>query len=151
MSQQRPKKNPKSAVRVQYGVLPYRWNKEEGLQILLVTSRETHRWIVPKGWPIKGLRPAKSAAREAYEEAGVRGSVKARSIAKFVYDKHLSDPDVVVSCEVSFLPCWLGGERKNGPKKANARCSGYRQQMQYIAPETWVSKMLLRSSRMGKF
>ena len=38
-----------------------------------MTSRETRRWIVPKGWPIKGLKPAKSAAREAYEEASLRG------------------------------------------------------------------------------
>ncbi|HEY3622474.1 MAG TPA: NUDIX domain-containing protein [Roseiarcus sp.] len=47
------------------------------LEILLVTTRQSKRWIIPKGWPIKGLRPAKSAAREAFEEAGVRGPVGA--------------------------------------------------------------------------
>ena len=51
--------------------------------ILLVTTRQTKRWIVPKGWPIKGLKPAKSAAREAFEEAGVRGRVGARAIGHF--------------------------------------------------------------------
>jgi ADP-ribose pyrophosphatase YjhB (NUDIX family) len=38
--------------------------------VLLVTSRETGRWIIPKGGPIKGFKPAKTAAREAYEDAG---------------------------------------------------------------------------------
>jgi 8-oxo-dGTP pyrophosphatase MutT (NUDIX family) len=60
---------------------------EIGREILLVTTRQTKRWIIPKGWPIKGLKPAKSAAREAYEEAGVRGSVKTKAIGIFSYEK----------------------------------------------------------------
>ena len=63
----------KRAVRVQYGALPYRFTHDAELEILLLTTRQSKRWIIPKGWPIKGLRPAKSAAREAFEEAGVRG------------------------------------------------------------------------------
>ena len=59
-------------VRLQYGALPYRASKVRGVEVLLVTSRETKRWIIPKGWPIPGLSPSKSAAREAYEEAGGR-------------------------------------------------------------------------------
>ena len=55
------------AVRVQYGALPYRVGPDGAVEILLVTSRETRRWIIPKGWPIKGLKPSKSAAREAAE------------------------------------------------------------------------------------
>jgi 8-oxo-dGTP pyrophosphatase MutT (NUDIX family) len=65
---------------VQYGALPYRFTKSGAPEILLVATRQTKRWIIPKGWPIKGLKPAKSAAREAYEEAGVRGSVKTKAI-----------------------------------------------------------------------
>ena len=42
--------------------------------MMLVTSRETKRWVVPKGWPIGGAKPHASAARKALEEAGVRGS-----------------------------------------------------------------------------
>ena len=45
-------------------------------------TRQTKRWIIPKGWPIKGLKPLKSAAREAYEEAGIRSVVCAKSIEK---------------------------------------------------------------------
>jgi 8-oxo-dGTP pyrophosphatase MutT (NUDIX family) len=52
-----------------------------------VTTRKTKRWVVPKGWPIKGLKPAKSAAREAFEEAGVRGKIGGKAVGRFTYDK----------------------------------------------------------------
>ena len=54
--------------------LPYRFTSAAALEIFLITSRRTKRWIIPKGWPIKGLKPAKTAARGAFEEAGVRES-----------------------------------------------------------------------------
>jgi 8-oxo-dGTP pyrophosphatase MutT (NUDIX family) len=75
-----PKKGLKRhrPTRIQFVALPYRLDGDVGIEVLLVTSRETGRWIIPKGWPIKGFKPAKSATREAYEEAGVRG--KAASI-----------------------------------------------------------------------
>ena len=66
---------------------PYRFNHQAALEILLVTTRQSRQWIIPKGWPIKGLRPAKSAAREAFEEAGVRGRVGAKSIGLFSLQK----------------------------------------------------------------
>jgi hypothetical protein len=54
-----------SARRVQYGVLPYRMSNGHRAEFMLVTSRETRRWIIPKGWPKKGKSPHRSAAREA--------------------------------------------------------------------------------------
>ena len=60
--------------RSQFGALCYRKAAGE-LQVLLITSRGTGRWIVPKGWPVRGQTPAGSALIEAYEEAGVRGVV----------------------------------------------------------------------------
>jgi 8-oxo-dGTP pyrophosphatase MutT (NUDIX family) len=57
--------------RVQYGVLPYRLRGGSRPQFMLVTSRETRRWVIPKGWPKKGKSPQYSAAREPFEEAGV--------------------------------------------------------------------------------
>jgi hypothetical protein len=62
-----------SALRIQYAALPYRFTPSAALEILLVTSRRSKRWIIPKGWPIKGLRPAKSAAR-----GSLRGSRRHR-------------------------------------------------------------------------
>ncbi len=50
------------------------WRRKAGaVQVLLITSRETGRWVLPKGWPIKGMIDARSAAQEAWEEAGVTG------------------------------------------------------------------------------
>ena len=57
------------------------------LEILIVTTRKSKRWIVPKGSPIKRLTPSKSAAREAFEEAGVRGKIGARPLGNFRYKK----------------------------------------------------------------
>jgi ADP-ribose pyrophosphatase YjhB (NUDIX family) len=58
--------------------MPYRFTKSGAPEILLVTTRQTNRWIIPKGWPIKGLKPAKSAAREAYEEAAYEALLRRR-------------------------------------------------------------------------
>jgi ADP-ribose pyrophosphatase YjhB (NUDIX family) len=60
--------------RVQYAALPFRISARARTEFLLITSRETRRWIIPKGWPQKGRAPHRSAAREAFEEAGVLGS-----------------------------------------------------------------------------
>jgi len=87
------------AIRVQYGVLPYRFTETNSLEVLLVTTRQTRRWIVPKGWPIKGLKPPKSAAREAYEEAAIRGTVGTKS-GVFSYEKRLEENSGTVPCEV---------------------------------------------------
>ena len=90
----------KSAIRLQYGALPFRESKAGGLEVLLLTSRQTKRWIIPKGWPIRGLGPSKSAAREAYEEAGVHGDTRSKSIGRYLYSKLLDDRAVTVPCEV---------------------------------------------------
>jgi 8-oxo-dGTP pyrophosphatase MutT (NUDIX family) len=74
------------------------------LEILLVTTRGTRRWIVPKGWPIKGLRPAKSAAREAFEEAGVTGRIGPKPIGVFAYDKLRDEAGGATMCEVKIYP-----------------------------------------------
>jgi len=91
---------PGPPICLQYGALPYRFTAAGSLEFLLVTSRQTRRWVIPKGWPIKGLKPAKSAAREAYEEAGVRGAVSAEPIGAFSYEKRLEASGAAVPCEV---------------------------------------------------
>src|SRR5208282_4134448 len=74
------------------------------LEVLLVTTRRSRRWIIPKGWPIKGLKPSKSAAREAFEGAGVRGKIGTKSVGVFTYDKLLDEHGIQVSCEVKVYP-----------------------------------------------
>jgi 8-oxo-dGTP pyrophosphatase MutT (NUDIX family) len=59
----------------QYGALPFWITEKQEIRVLLVTTRGRRNWIIPKGWPIRNLTPAATAAQEAYEEAGVLGSV----------------------------------------------------------------------------
>ena len=79
----------------QYGTIPVRPRGDGGLEILLVTSRETRRWVVPRGNPMPGLAPHRAAAREAYEEAGVRGPVGEEEIGSYRYDKRRKDGSLV--------------------------------------------------------
>jgi 8-oxo-dGTP pyrophosphatase MutT (NUDIX family) len=83
-----PKKKA-PAKRVQYAALPYRRDGGSLMEVLLITSRDTGRWIIPKGWPLKGKAPHKAAAREAREEAGLVGKIHRRPIGSFSYEKRL--------------------------------------------------------------
>jgi 8-oxo-dGTP pyrophosphatase MutT (NUDIX family) len=72
----------------QYGVIPVRFVPRKGFEILLVTSRGTGRWVIPKGWPMRNRTPAGTARREAYEEAGVKGQLwSRRAIGSYRYTK----------------------------------------------------------------
>ena len=110
------KRKVKPALRIQYAALPYRFTPAAELEILLVTTRRSRRWIIPKGWPIKGLRPPKSAAREAFEEAGVRGKVGAKSLGVFNYEKLLVDNGVPVDCEVKVFPLLVKRQSETWPE-----------------------------------
>ncbi|GAB4351207.1 MAG: NUDIX hydrolase [Oricola sp.] len=84
--------------RVQYAALP--WRMQDGtLEVLLVTSRGTRRWVVPKGWPHDAFPSAHSAAQEAYEEAGIRGLVTREPVGSYRYDK-VRDEGGSVECVV---------------------------------------------------
>lgn len=71
----------------QIGALPYRIAADGSAEVMLITSRETRRWVIPKGNHIKGLAPHESAADEAYEEAGVRGIACPSPLGTFTYLK----------------------------------------------------------------
>jgi 8-oxo-dGTP pyrophosphatase MutT (NUDIX family) len=104
------------AKRVQYAALPYRSAGRSRTEVMLVTSRQAHRWIIPKGWPQKGKAPYQSAAREAFEEAGVLGAVGKRSLGSFPHEKRLKN-GVVVACEVRVFPLRVMRQRKQWPEK----------------------------------
>ena len=61
---------------------------QAGLEVLLISTRGSGRWIIPKGWAITGLSDAESAAREAWEEAGATGHCDTRRIGSFAHAKH---------------------------------------------------------------
>jgi 8-oxo-dGTP pyrophosphatase MutT (NUDIX family) len=104
------------AMRVQYAALPYRQKGRSSTEVLLVTSRDTGRWIIPKGWPLKGKRPHKAAAREAHEEAGVVGKINRRAIGSFSYAKRLKSGRVIV-CEVKVFGLEVKQQEKSWPEK----------------------------------
>lgn len=62
---------------------------EAGTKVLLITSRDTGRWVIPKGWPIDGHSAEEAAQREAYEEAGVRGKIIGEALGSYGYLKGL--------------------------------------------------------------
>jgi len=80
---------------LQVGALPYRLSTSGEPELMLVTSRGTHQWIIPKGWPIEGLSDAESAAREAYEEAGILGEISDGPVGVFTYEKARKGEDTL--------------------------------------------------------
>lgn len=79
------KREPRS----QFAALPFR-RKKSKVEVLLLTSLDTRRWVLPKGWPMDGKTPAASAAQEAWEEAGIRGVVSEGCAGFYSYSKSLS-------------------------------------------------------------
>jgi len=71
----------------QVAALPVRRSADGNWQVLLVTSRETRRWVIPKGWPMKKLKDHKAAALEAEQEAGVVGRVSKEPVGSYLYWK----------------------------------------------------------------
>lgn len=78
-------------------------------EVLLVTSRETRRWVIPKGWPVSGLTNAQSAAREALEEAGIEGKIGDLPVGTFRYGKRRKD-GTIVPCSVDVYRLDVGTE-----------------------------------------
>ena len=88
-----------TGARIQYGALCWRL-ADDGIEVLLITSRDTGRWVIPKGWPMPGLSPESAAAQEAWEEAGVEGVVSPVAVGRYGYHKCLS-VNATVPCAVA--------------------------------------------------
>ena len=109
-----------AARRLQYGALPYRVSSGSRAEFMLVTSRQTRRWVIPKGWPKKGKSPHRLAAREAFEEAGVTGAIGRRSVGSFSYEKRLKDGGLI-ECEVRVFPLQVKRQSKQWPEMQERR------------------------------
>lgn len=91
-----------TAPRLQVAALP--WRRKGGqIEVMLITTRETGRWIMPRGWPESGEEFNAAAAREAREEAGIFGKIAAREAGRYFYSKLCSGGDSV-RCEVLVYP-----------------------------------------------
>jgi 8-oxo-dGTP pyrophosphatase MutT (NUDIX family) len=107
--------------RHQVAALPWRTTAagpdgNSALQILLVSSRETRRWVIPKGWQMKGKLDHQAAAQEAYEEAGLDGRIVERPIGNYPYLKRLKS-GAARPVTVDVYPLEVTGEHAAWPEK----------------------------------
>jgi 8-oxo-dGTP pyrophosphatase MutT (NUDIX family) len=90
-----------------------------GLEVLLITSLNSKRWIMPKGWPEPDSTPAENAAREAFEEAGVTGKIEAAAVGHYHYLKEKKEGGGV-PCRVEVFALAVTRQLEDWPEK-NAR------------------------------
>ncbi len=101
----------------QVAALPVRFTADGRSQILMITTRRNRKWIVPKGWHIPGLSPHDAAAREAFEEAGVRGTVLSRPVGSYAFCKTRRErPDL--DCQVDVYLLYVREELNDWPERA---------------------------------
>ena len=81
----------------QVGALCFQIIPKENPKVLLITSRRSQRWIIPKGWPIKGLKSYKVAEQEAFEEAGASGTAFDFCLGSYSYIKKLDQGPILFS------------------------------------------------------
>ena len=110
----------KREVRTQFAALCYRVVEGE-TEIMLVTSRQRGRWIIPKGWPVEGATPAEAAATEAFEEAGVTGKTFNICLGLYSYTKIMSDDEDDLPCAVSVFPVKVKKVLKTYPEMGERR------------------------------
>lgn len=106
-----------SAPRAQYAALPFRLVDDQDLRVLLITSLRTRRWVLPKGWQKPNASPMETAAREAFEEAGVCGDVVSpKALGFYSYEKHL-DGGASASCRVGVFALRVSHLAGSWPEK----------------------------------
>jgi len=105
-------------MRTQFGALCYRL-RDGKVEVLLITSRGTGRWIIPKGWPMDGETPAGSAAVEAFEEAGVEGKLSDRALGFYAYTKRNRGDHL--PCVVAVFPLKVQRLLKDFPERQQRR------------------------------
>lgn len=92
----------------------------ESGDVLLITSRGTGRWVIPKGWPMEGKSLPGAAAVEAWEEAGVQGHVHPAEIGRYRYDKE-QDRGYSIPVEVRVFLMDIAAMQADFPEAAERR------------------------------
>ena len=102
-------------MRIQYGALPVAQIMDQPM-VMLVTSRGTGRWIIPKGRPEKGVKPYRQAELEAMEEAGLVGRIGRKPIGRFLHPKQRADGSTV-NCRIDVYRLDVEQELTDWPEK----------------------------------
>ena len=124
---------PGQPPRLQVAALCWR-RTPKGIRVLLITSRDTGRWVIPKGWPMRNRTEAEAAVREAYEEAGLRGDILDRSIGVYTYRKVLA-PGRSIPCAVRVYPLEVREMLKQYPETGQRR-------VKWLAPDKAARRVL---------
>lgn len=97
------------------------WRRSaKGVRVVLITSRDTGRWVIPKGWPMRRRSEAEAAEREAWEEAGIRGRLSEQSVGLYTYRKVLG-PGRAIPCVVRVFPLEVSEQLKTYPETGQRR------------------------------
>jgi 8-oxo-dGTP pyrophosphatase MutT (NUDIX family) len=98
----------------QFAALPFRFDDSE-LRVMLITTRRKRRWSVPKGSLIRNTAPHRTAALEAYEEAGLIGAVAKRALGSFKHRKRKGERKRTM--DVAVFPMKVHGQERWWPEK----------------------------------
>lgn len=109
-----------ASVKTQFAALCYRVRKKK-VQILMITSRRTKRWIIPKGWPMEDVSACEAAATEAWEEAGVTGKVSPDSIGFYTYLKEGEGKGPDATCATLVFPLRVKSIKRKYPERRERR------------------------------
>lgn len=101
--------------RLQVAALPWRL-APDGVEVMLITSRDTGRWVLPKGWPEGRELLHNSAAREAAEEAGLDGAISRSDMGSYFYSK-VAPSGMEKRCEVLVFPLEVDAVASAWPEK----------------------------------
>jgi uncharacterized protein len=120
------------------------------VELLLVTSRETKRWVLPKGNRIKGLTPHAAAAQEALEEAGVVGATCPAPLGSYRYRKRL-ESGAALLVDVEVFPFAVTDELDDWPERAQRTRRWFPLAEASAAVEEDDLKALIRGFRASEF
>ena len=133
---------------VQFGTIAWREEEDGAVRILLITSRETRRWVVPRGNAMPRLGAAGSAAEEAYEEAGIRGAISEQPLGSYRYDKRRKN-GALVPAEVRLYALRVLEELDEWPERDQRERRWFAPAEAAEAVDEPDLKELLRSFRAG--
>ncbi|WP_233491744.1 NUDIX hydrolase [Nioella nitratireducens] len=139
----------KRDIRSQFAALPFR-RRKSGLEILLISSLDTGRWIIPKGWPIHDMTPAAAAAQEAWEEAGITGVVSETCAGFFSYHKSMPDKRQV-PVVVAVFPLEVHKLERDFPESGDRKIKWFSQTKASARLEEPELQKILRNFSPGKY
>ncbi len=126
---------------IQYGVIPFVMMPDGSVRVALLTSRGTRRWVIPKGWPKRRLKSYEAAAEEAFEEAGLTGTIAGKhAIGTYSYSKEIS-PSLSIPCVVKVFLLQVQEQAETWPEQ-------HERTVQWCDPRTaatWVIEPELSS------